>query len=137
MTTDDLTFANALRYEREARRLSQSRLALLAGFDHSYISRMEAGNREPSRDAVLSVAAAMDLDAAGRDGLLLAAGFGPIDPAAILAAEPDAADIFAALCDARLPDEYREALRLTLRMLAGQARMHAAALASVDDRDAA
>ena len=49
---DMVTFAPLLREYRDRRRLSQSRLAEAAGFDHSYVSRLESGTRMPTRDAL-------------------------------------------------------------------------------------
>src|SRR5687768_8085749 len=42
-------------------RLSQSKLAERADFDHSYISRIECGDRLPTRDALERLAEAMGL----------------------------------------------------------------------------
>ncbi len=56
------TFGDVLAEVRITRQLSQSRLAQAAGFDHSYISRLEAGKRKPSRAAVLALAEVIMLD---------------------------------------------------------------------------
>lgn len=74
MTTSPLTFgALVLRY-REARNMSQDRLAQLAGLSNGYISLLEQGRRgkNPSRDTVIRIAQALNaplaemLGAAGR-----------------------------------------------------------------------
>lgn len=71
----DATFGPTLRRLREDRTLSQSKLAERAGFDHSIISRWEAGTRDPTRDAVMRLAAALALSDVERDALLESAGF--------------------------------------------------------------
>ncbi len=71
-------FATALRQSRENSGLSQSRLAARAGYDHSYVSRLESDTRAPTRDAVLSLGNAMGLAEVERDYLLAAAGFLPL-----------------------------------------------------------
>lgn len=73
----DTTFGDALRQARSARRVSQNRLADRAGFDHSYVSRLESGERWPSRDAIDAIAAALELTRSQHDTLLLAGGFAP------------------------------------------------------------
>lgn len=64
------TFARCLMDMRGITRMSQWRLAELAEYNHSYISRLELGQRLPSRDAVLRLAEAMQLSADNRDRLL-------------------------------------------------------------------
>jgi transcriptional regulator with XRE-family HTH domain len=65
---------------RERPRRSQSRLGLLAGFDHNYVSRLESGARTPSRDAIESLARVLEASTAERDRLLTTGGFAlPID----------------------------------------------------------
>lgn len=71
----DPTFAETLWSFRWQRRLSQSKLARMAGFDHSYVSRMEAGTRIPTREAVLRLATALELERDDRIELMAAAGF--------------------------------------------------------------
>ena len=54
-------FGGLLKAMREARRISQSKLAERADFDHSYVSRLESGARMPTRDAVERLASALTL----------------------------------------------------------------------------
>lgn len=68
-------FGSVLAELRQARRLSQARLAEMAGFDHSYVSRLETGSRNPGRDSVVSLAEAMALPTDERARLLRSAGF--------------------------------------------------------------
>lgn len=73
------SFAVALKTYRERSGLSQSQLAVEAGFDHSYISRLEAGTRTPRRDCVLTLAERLGLSCLDGDVLLVAAGYAPVD----------------------------------------------------------
>lgn len=57
--------------------MSVGQLADRAGYDHSYVSRLEAGKREPSRRAVADLAAALGLDDATAAELYAAAGYLP------------------------------------------------------------
>ncbi|GBD21714.1 putative HTH-type transcriptional regulator [bacterium HR28] len=70
-------FARILREYREKHDVSQYRLAKAVGVDHSYISRLESGQRRPSYDIVLSIARALDLQGEEKKTLFAAAGFLP------------------------------------------------------------
>ena len=70
-------FPKLLKQYRERAKLSQSRLAASAYYDRSYISRLEDGNRDPSRITVIDLAGAMRLSDPEMDRLLMAAGFLP------------------------------------------------------------
>lgn len=61
-----------VRYE-----VSQAKLARLAGFDHSYISRLESGKRRPTREALEAFVKAVKAKPEDRDTLFIAAGFLP------------------------------------------------------------
>ena len=80
MTTAPPEFGPALKRSREARGVSQSKLAERAGYDHSYVSRLESGVRTPTRDAVDRLGEALALPEEDRDALRHAAGFRPEDP---------------------------------------------------------
>jgi transcriptional regulator with XRE-family HTH domain len=71
------TFAPVLARYRQRAGMSQSRLGVEAGYDHSYICRLEHGTRMPHRDCVLTLAERMELNSLDTDRLLLAAGFAP------------------------------------------------------------
>lgn len=73
-------FPRSLKLIRESQRTSQSKLAERAGFDHSYVSRLESGARTPSREAVVRLAEALSLTDAERDNLLASAQFMPLIP---------------------------------------------------------
>ncbi len=115
-------FGVLLKGLRETRRVSQSKLAERADFDHSYVSRLESGARMPTRDAVERLAHAMDLAQVEEDGLLAAAGFLPRDVASLLSDEPVIGEVLDLLQNDAVPIEYRENMRQVLRLLAEQAR---------------
>ena len=117
-----LTFAVALREARESAGLSQSRLAAQAGYDHSYVSRLESDSRTPTREAVLGLASAMGLADVDRDQLLAAAGFLPLRVEHLLANEPVVSEAYAVLNDGTLPGEVRDDLRSAIQMALRQAR---------------
>jgi transcriptional regulator with XRE-family HTH domain len=108
---------------REARRVSQSKLAERADFDHSYVSRLESGARMPTREAVERLAAAMMLAQIEEDALLASAGFLPRDVTSLLSDEPALGEVLDFLQDDALPAEYRDNMRQVLRLLAEQARL--------------
>ena len=74
-------FGVLLKGLREGRRVSQSKLAERAEFDHSYVSRLESGARMPTREAAGRLGRALDLGQGEEDALLAAAGFLPRDVA--------------------------------------------------------
>lgn len=113
------TFGIALQDARVMRRVSQSKLAARAGFDHSYVSRLESGTRTPTREAVLHLAGALGLDAAGTDQLLSAAGFLPGDVASLLAGEPDLVQVLEVL-RSDVPEIAKVAIRRQLQAIVDQ-----------------
>jgi transcriptional regulator with XRE-family HTH domain len=114
------TFAEVLATLRTARGLSQSRLAHEAGFDHSYISRLEAGKREPSRETVAALAEVLELHGVELDRLLIAAGFRPIDDSSLFADEPAIAEAVRLLRDPRVPEPMRANFREVMTLLVKQ-----------------
>ena len=121
-----VTFAPMLRELRDRRRLSQSRLAEAAGFDHSYVSRLESGTRMPTREAVVKLADAMGLGEGERDALLASAGFMPGRIESLFASEPVLSEVLVLLQDRSVPAEVRDDVRQMISMLVRQA--HRAAL---------
>jgi len=73
------TFASLLRRFRQERRLTQSSLADAAGYDRSYLSYLERGLRNPTREVVLTIARVLGLSSLERDTLLLSARFAAQD----------------------------------------------------------
>lgn len=116
------SFAEALRHSRERQRLSQSRLAAAAGFDHSYVSRLESGSRTPTRDAVTKLGGALALDDIETDALLAAAGFMPARIENLLAAEPVVGEVLGILQNGGVPEDVREDLRAAISLLIRQAQ---------------
>jgi transcriptional regulator with XRE-family HTH domain len=116
-------FGPVLKRFREARRVSQSKLAERAGFDHSYVSRLESGARTPTRDAVEQLAQALGLERVQQDELLAAAGFLPREVSSLLSGEPEITEVLGLLQNADVPQEYRDSMRQVLRLLAQQAKL--------------
>src|SRR5687767_6216650 len=121
--THEPPFGSALRAHRDQIGMSQSRLGDRAGFDHSYVSRLESGERTPSRDAVWLLAEALGLSMAETDQLLALAGFVPDDPAILLSNWPALATLAGVLGDDRLSAAYRESIERQLAAIAEQARL--------------
>lgn len=119
----NVEFGVQLKAQREARRVSQSKLAERADFDHSYVSRLESGARMPTRDAVERLAGALLLSQPEEDALLAAAGFLPRDVTSLLSDEPALGEVLDLLQDDAVPAEYRDNMRQVLRLLAEQARL--------------
>lgn len=116
-------FGVTLKRYREARRVSQSKLAERAGFDHSYVSRLESGARTPTRDAVQQLAEALGLEALQQDELLASAGFLPHEVSSLLSGEPEITAVLALLQSTSMPEDYRQTMRQVLRVIADQARL--------------
>ncbi len=118
----DKGFGATLKRFREAGRVSQSKLAERAGFDHSYVSRLESGARTPTRDAVEQLAIALGLDQVEQDELLASAGFLPREISSLLSGEPEITEVLGLLQNDAVPGAYRDSMRQVLRLLAEQAR---------------
>jgi transcriptional regulator with XRE-family HTH domain len=73
------TFASLLRTFRQESNRTQGSLADAAGYDRSYISYLERGLRNPTRDVVLTLAGVLGLSPSQRDALLLSARFAAED----------------------------------------------------------
>lgn len=116
-------FGVTLKRYREARRVSQSKLAERAGFDHSYVSRLESGARTPTRDAVQQLAEALGLERLQQDELLASAGFLPQEVSSLLSSEPEITEVLALLQSSSMPEDYRQTMRQVLRVIADQARL--------------
>lgn len=120
---EEVQFGVTLKQFREARRVSQSKLAERAGFDHSYVSRLESGARTPTRDAVRQLSAAMELEEVQQDELLASAGFLPREVSSLLSSEPEITEVLGLLQNSHVPEAYRASMRQVLRLLAEQARL--------------
>ena len=99
-----MDFGAELKRYRERYPISQSKLALKCDFDHSYISRLESGERMPSREAILKLSAALELSEVDSDRLLASGGFMP-SKASHLLGYPILRDIGESLD--KLPPDFR------------------------------
>jgi transcriptional regulator with XRE-family HTH domain len=70
---------------RQERRLSQLTLASSASVSPRHLSFVESGRAAPSRDMIITLAAALDVPLRDRNQLLLAGGFAPIYRETLLA----------------------------------------------------
>jgi transcriptional regulator with XRE-family HTH domain len=82
MQPGSMRFAHTLRSIREFKGMSQSKVAEAAGFDHSYISRLESGARYPTEPAVRDIAFAVGATDQERGMLITAAGYSDEEAAA-------------------------------------------------------
>lgn len=121
-----VAFPLLLREYRDRSRLSQARLAEAAGFDHSYVSRLESGVRAPSQATVLKLVDALRLDAADRDALLAAAGFAADNTDTLVSGEPVLMEALRVLRDEGIPAEIRDDVRNMIGLLVRQAQRAAA-----------
>lgn len=77
----DITQVGALlRDWRAARRMSQLDLALAADMSTRHLSYVETGKAQPSREAVMRLADALEMSLRERNALLMAAGYAPQYP---------------------------------------------------------
>lgn len=80
-----MTFGELLRAHRKRNGLTQDTLGRAIGLSQPYLNHLENGRvrskdgkpRQPAREIVLSMAAALGLDAAETDRFLFAAGLAP------------------------------------------------------------
>ena len=113
-------FGPALRTVREDRGLTRRRLAELAHIDPSTITRLERGERGPSREAVDRLARALHTTPEEQNHLLAGAGF-LTEEAATLLDEPDLVRLSAVLADPRLTPEDRRTLLTYVRLAVAHA----------------
>jgi transcriptional regulator with XRE-family HTH domain len=111
---DGVEFRRLLKQHREARRWSQERLAHEAEMDHSLVSRLESGQRSPTREAVGKLARGLDLSVEQKDQLLIAAGYFPEQVENVLIEEPTVRAIYTFLRDEETPQPVRDNLRQVL-----------------------
>jgi transcriptional regulator with XRE-family HTH domain len=128
-------FGQLLRRYRESARLSQSRLAQRAGFDHSYVSRLESGRRAPTREAILRLAEALELGPADRDSLLAAAGFLPEQTEYLFGSEPVLGEVVELLQRTDVPEQIREDLRQLLALVVRQVKRALIVMGSIGESE--
>lgn len=125
-------FGAVLHQLRQPRRVSQNRLSERAGFDHSYVSRLESGARLPTRDTVAALADALGVDADERDRLFVSGGFA-VPALAALLDEPAVRAVAGLLVHGAMTDPLRDGLRDQLLGLATVYRL-AATMTREDER---
>lgn len=76
----------------------------------------------PTREAVIKLSKAMNLEALDSDRLLASAGFMPENIENLLAAEPIVGEILGLLQDREVPRDVREDLRSAISMAVRQAQ---------------
>jgi transcriptional regulator with XRE-family HTH domain len=80
LTSQRTALGDLVRHWRRVRSMSQLDLAAAASTTPRYMSFVETGRAQPSREMVLRLAVALDVPLRDRNGLLVAAGFAPIYP---------------------------------------------------------
>ena len=113
-------FGPSLRALREARGLIRKRLAELAEIDPSTITRLERGERGPSREAVDRLARALTATPEEHNHLLAASGFLTEEAAALLD-EPELIQLSTVLADPSLTAEDRRTLLTYVRLAVSHA----------------
>lgn len=78
-----MNFGLALARKRTQAGLSQSKLAELADYDHSYVSRLESGTRFPTQEAIRRLGKAMELGLGEMADLYNAAGYLSQEPGGV------------------------------------------------------
>jgi len=114
----DVDFARQLKRLRDERAWSKADLAKRSELDPSSITRFEQGTRNPDRETILQLSAAMALPLAERDTLLAAAGY-----RSEIWDEPLLIEISHLLADRQLPLAAREEVRSVLRMAIAYGRL--------------
>ncbi len=107
-------FGAALKRLKVNRGYTNSELARRAGIDQSYVSRIQYGDRQPSRGVVVDIAAALGCDEAELQSLLVSAGYAPADGLTI---DADLLALNEALASDDLPDAWKDAMRDSVRSL--------------------
>lgn len=85
-------FSEKLKFIRIEKGISQAAAAEGADFDKSYVSRLESGERKPTRDSIMYLSESLGLTADETDQLLMSAQFMPVQPNSLLH-EPKLAQI--------------------------------------------
>lgn len=108
-------FGYTLKILREKRGVSQSKLAEKAEFDHSYVSRLESGAREPTREAVLRLGEALRVSDDELNGMLISSNFLPKTTLGLIQNLAELKDLDDALSTANETD--RLSVTFTVRLL--------------------
>ena len=100
--------------------ISQKKLSIQAGRDHSFVSRLESGGRFPSIDTVEAIIVARDLDKIQADRLKASAGFSG-QGNTIHYDEDAMLSINAILRNPDMPEDTKEKIRAVLHALGNAA----------------
>lgn len=111
-----LNFAQTLATLRQRYEVSQSQLALRAGYDHSYISRLEAETRRPTRTSIENIVTALRCTPLERDVLLAAGGFLPDEERLLSTCDPATRSLQATL--EAVPPEIARTLSTSVQRMA-------------------
>jgi transcriptional regulator with XRE-family HTH domain len=99
------TFGMTLTAFRKRARLSQPKLANACGCDHSYVSRMELGQRHPSPEMVDKLAGSLALSDHDAEQLYRSAGY--IGPLSEALNDPLAVRVQSLMQDEKVRSSYR------------------------------
>lgn len=116
-------YGSALKDIRRGANISQAKLAERANYDHSFVSRLESGSREPSREATEALSVALESDEMQTDRLLASAGYRgrgntiPFNETEMLA-------VNAILINPETPEKTKERIRAILAALGDLALSH-------------
>lgn len=110
-------FADEFKRQRLLFSNSQSRVAEAAGLNHSYVSRMEAGTRIPSREVIDRLAFVMSSKPYDHDRLLTLAGYMPHDLDGLMKNQRECRDLLAYLTDDSIDLSQRNAVRVVVAHL--------------------
>jgi transcriptional regulator with XRE-family HTH domain len=98
-------------------RISQSRLARVIGVDHSYVCRLQSGERQPSRDTAEKIAAALMLNRTDEIDLLASAGF--LGTGMAVVTHPALGELDRLMRHPNLPEKARLAAALQIAGVSG------------------
>ncbi len=114
----DVDFARQLKRLRDERAWSKADLAKRSDLDPSSITRFEQGSRNPDRETIFQISAAMALPLVERDRLLAAAGY-----RSEIWDEPLLVELSQILADREIPLAIRDEMRSVLRMAIAYGRL--------------
>lgn len=118
-------FRELLKRYRSGRRWSQEHTAAECDMDHSLVSRIEGGQRNPTRDAIGKFSTGLGLSEAQRDELLMLAGYAPDSAASILRDDPELQLLYRTLHDPETPPLMAQQIRGMLALINGLTRERA------------
>ena len=111
-------FRTLLRRFRDRKNWSQERTAAESEMDHSLVSRLESGQRSPTREAIGKLARGLKLEDWERDRLLIAAGFLPHDTTSLVADEEEIVTVLRILRNPSIPESKKQGIRQAVGALA-------------------